>query len=222
MIIRAKFASTCPVCNMIIKEGEEIEWEPGKTAVHAECAKGGPAPQSAQTDNIDINEEFKRREKEKERALKGARFKKGDEVRYRDKKYTVVGITSSLPDNELLYQLSAIFTDKRMPGEPVVAEYQIEPWTEEEDTPQNDETPEVPEEENNDETPENHEEEQKEDHESLWLRCLGDIVDTDEVNGSMLVNGEILVYDRHRDITIRISNSETGLHIEHCNKGQPV
>lgn len=41
MRLRSKFASTCGACGDSITVGAEVEWEPGKKAVHAKCP---PAP----------------------------------------------------------------------------------------------------------------------------------------------------------------------------------
>jgi len=35
--MNAKFISECPDCLSIIKRGQEIKWEKGKTARHAKC-----------------------------------------------------------------------------------------------------------------------------------------------------------------------------------------
>lgn len=44
MIITAKFASTCPVCQKHIAVGSQIEWEKGRPARHTECQAAGAAP----------------------------------------------------------------------------------------------------------------------------------------------------------------------------------
>jgi hypothetical protein len=48
MVIRAKYAGTCPSCGRGIEVGDAINWEKGKKATHKDCkasaAPAAPAP----------------------------------------------------------------------------------------------------------------------------------------------------------------------------------
>lgn len=41
MIITAKFASCCPLCNGDLRVGDQVEWTKGEKAKHPSCAKVG-------------------------------------------------------------------------------------------------------------------------------------------------------------------------------------
>jgi len=106
MIIKAKFASTCPVCGKTIEIGDEIEWEPGKKAIHLACsgeepAGAAPTPPEPYKPSDDFSD---------------AVFRIGDVVRRKDtgEVYNVVDMARDMIEGkEILYRIS-----KQPPGRP--------------------------------------------------------------------------------------------------------